>query len=210
MLHLALETAHQKEGDPRVTRPALPGALRYSASRAAAELGALPLRQSSPTAPGSPPLLGALRGGGKAHRTKPDAIGGRSPVGSRSALCVVEQRKTQRKKGRGLSEDRRSEFRSPPLRLSSAEYPAQPGDAVGALSSWVLLLGKTRRSTSPAGETQRLNSLPRRTKPARQEQNKASQLKGRLFPNRLQPFVNNQLRRPKHTGAFIGARCRDL
>ena len=125
----------------------MPAALRYSYGRAAAELGATPLRQSSPTAPGRTPLLGAPRGGGKAHRTEPDSIGGRSTVGSQSALCVVEQRKTLRGKGRGLSEDRRSEFRSPPLRLSSAEHPAQPGDAVGARFLWLLSFCKKKEST---------------------------------------------------------------
>ena len=63
-----------------------------------------------------------------------------------------------------------------PLRLSSAEHPAKPGDAAGAPSSWVLLLDKTRRSTSPAGETRHLNPLPPRSKPkpARQVRNPAS------------------------------------
>ena len=60
----------QKEGDPRVTRPASPAPLRYSQGRAAAQLGAAPLKQCSPTSPGLAPLLGAPRGGGKAHRTE--------------------------------------------------------------------------------------------------------------------------------------------
>ena len=46
-----------------------------------------------------------------------------------------------------------------PLCLSSAETPAQPGDAVGATSFWLLFLGKTRKST-----------------PARQARNTAPQL----------------------------------
>ena len=65
-------------------------------------------------------------GGGKAHRTEPDANGGRSPVGFHLALCVVEQRKTQREKGRGLSEGRSPEFRSPPV---AAEQRRDPGVA---------------------------------------------------------------------------------
>ena len=55
----------------------------------------------------------------------------------------------------------------PPLQPSSAEHPAQPGDAAGATSSWVLLLGKTRRSTSPSG---RNTAFPQQTnikKPSR-------------------------------------------
>jgi len=50
---------------------------------------------------------------------------------------------------RALSEPRRGELRSRPGRPSSAEHPAQPGDAAGAPSSWLLLLGKTRRSSPP-------------------------------------------------------------
>jgi hypothetical protein len=74
------------------------------------------------------------------------------------ALCVVEQRRAQREKGRGLSEGQRPEFRSPPLRPSSAENPAQPGDAAGTPFLWVLSFGKTKESTSPvSGETQHLN-----------------------------------------------------
>jgi len=50
---------------------------------------------------------------------------------------------------------------APPLRTSSAEHPAQPVDAAGAPSSWALLLGKTRRSASPAGETRHVSNLRR-------------------------------------------------
>ena len=92
----------------------------------------------------------------------------KNPLGFPVALCVVEQRRAQREKGRGLFEGRSPEFRSPPLRTSSAEHPATPGDVAGAPSSWVLLLGKTRRSTSPAGETQRFSDhLRQRSQTAR-------------------------------------------
>jgi hypothetical protein len=44
------------------------------------------------------------------------------------------------------------------LRPSSAENPAQPGDAAGTPFLWVLSFGKTKESTSPvSGETQHLN-----------------------------------------------------
>jgi ubiquinone biosynthesis protein len=39
----------------------------------------------------------------------------------------------------------------PSASSSNAENPAQPRDAVGAPSAWILVLGKTRRSTSPSG-----------------------------------------------------------
>ena len=48
-----------------------------------------------------------------------------------------------------------------PLRLSSAEHPAQPGDAAGATSFWLLFLGKTRKST-PARQA-RNPASPKRT-----------------------------------------------
>ena len=78
---------------------------------------------------------------GDQHRAGFDAHRAWYPFGFPLALCVVEQRKTQREKGRGLSEDRRSEFRSPPLRLSSAETPAKAGRRCGrafflGTSSW--------------------------------------------------------------------------
>ncbi len=70
LLHLALET-----GPPKRRRPP-----RYAAGFAGCpallgwpggkhKLGATPLKQCSPTAPGRPPLLGAARGG-EVHRTE--------------------------------------------------------------------------------------------------------------------------------------------
>ena len=63
---------------------------------------------------------------GDQHRAEFDAQEASYPFGSPPALCVVEQRKTQRGKGRGLSEGRRSEFRSPPV---AAEQRRDPGVA---------------------------------------------------------------------------------
>jgi len=51
----------QRKGDPRVGAGCA-GPLRYSASRAAAELGPAGLKQSSPKAPGQPALLSASQG----------------------------------------------------------------------------------------------------------------------------------------------------
>ena len=121
------------------------------AQGAAAQLGPAALKQCSPTSPGLPALLGAPQGELRLGSTAK----GRSC--DRFCSCPLRRRAAQgvTGKGRALSEPRRGELRSPPLRPSSAEHPAQPGDAAGALSSWVLLLGKTRRSTSPVnGETQ--------------------------------------------------------
>ena len=154
----------QEKVTKKKATPALRGRLRRlpCATREAGRL------RNSGLCPSDSPrrlLPAALRcsalheGGGKAHRTEPDAPYGRYSIGSQLALCVVEQHKTRRGKGRGLFEDRRSVFRSPPLRLSSAETPAQPGDAVGATSFWLLFLGKTRKST-PAGKAEQSRSSP--------------------------------------------------
>ena len=59
-----------------MARSAAPTPLRYSKGRAAAELGlaAPSLRQSSPTAPGPSPLLGASHGDPKTDRNSPAAV----------------------------------------------------------------------------------------------------------------------------------------
>ena len=140
------------------------GAEHPKGTSCGAELGALPLKQSSPTTPGRTPLLGAAQGGRENERNLM-----RHTVDTRMvfnlALCVVEQRKAQRAEGRGLSEGRRPEFRSPPLRLSSAETPAQPGDASGARFLWLLSFCKQKEST-----------------PARQARNPASLKPATYFP----------------------------
>ena len=61
---------------------------------------------------------------GDQHRAGFDAHRAWYPFGFPLALCVVEQRKTQREKGRGLSEGRSPEFRSPPV---AAEQRRAPG-----------------------------------------------------------------------------------
>ena len=119
----------QEKVTKKKATPALRGRLRRlpCATRQAGRLrnsGLCP-SDSPRRLPPAPLRCSALHEGeGKAHRTEFDAPYGRYSIGSQFALCVVEQRKTRRGKGRGLSEDRRSEFRSPPLRLSSAETPA--------------------------------------------------------------------------------------
>ena len=136
------------------------------------KLGALPLKQCSPTAPGRPPLLGAARGGRKSTPNGIDTDGGGYRCGFHLALCVVEQRKAQREKGRGLSEGRRPEFRSPPLRLSSAEHPARAGRRGGrafflGTSSWQDKKKCLACRRSPAYQCRRVvRKLTRRCAPA--------------------------------------------
>jgi len=93
------------------------------------------LRQSSPTSLGRTPLLGAARGGWHTERN-------------------LERNVIQ------LAAAIRSVFNLPFASSSSAEDPAQPGDAAGAPSSWLLLLGKTRRST-PARQARNRAPQPR-------------------------------------------------
>ena len=78
--------------------------------------------------------------GGK-HRAEFDAHRACCPFGFPLALCVVEQRRAQREKGRGLSEDRRSEFRSPPVAAEQRRAPGAAGRRGGrafflGTSSW--------------------------------------------------------------------------
>jgi hypothetical protein len=118
----------QLKGDPRVGA-GYAGPLRYSAGRAAAELGAAPLKQSSPKAPGLPALLSASQGDPKDVRAQAAArelecygqaekrpkfeisrLGHgwfTGPLGRRRVTQALAE------KGRGLSEARRAEFRSP-------------------------------------------------------------------------------------------------
>ena len=91
-------------------------------------------------------------GGGKTHRTEPEAICGRSPLGFRSALCVVEQRKTQREKGRGLSEGRSPEFRSPPVAAEQRRDPGVAGRRCGrAFSLATFFLQEKRKYARASG-----------------------------------------------------------
>ena len=55
------EKVTKKKATP-APRSATPTALRYSSSRAAAQLGPAALKQCSPTSPGLPALLGASQG----------------------------------------------------------------------------------------------------------------------------------------------------
>jgi hypothetical protein len=68
----------QEESSQRRRRPwvgaGFAGSLCYSESRAAAELGAAPLRQSSPKAPGIPALLGTSQGARKNIRGRREVL----------------------------------------------------------------------------------------------------------------------------------------
>ena len=151
-MHFELETALPKRRRPPATRSAAPTSLRYSPSRAAAQLAPC----GAQTVLADFPRLACVARRSTRGRSKPSGhyrslAQWRLRIGSGPALCVVEQRRAQREKGRGLFEPRRGEFRSPPLRPSSAEHPAQPGDAAGANFLWLLSFGKTKESSPPSG-----------------------------------------------------------
>ena len=153
------EKVAKKKARPQ-RRPATPGALRYSAATGG-------LRNSGLRPSDSPrPFSRCVLRCSTTQRADRKPTGNRPPMASGSVWCAfpspscsAEQRRGAVGSRRGLSEGRSPEFRSPPLRLSSAEHPAKPGDAVGATSFWLLFLGKTRKST-----------------PARQARNTAPQL----------------------------------
>ncbi len=126
----------RKEGAPRVARPASPAALRYSGGRAAsANLGLCP-SNSARRLPPAALRCSALHEGEESTPNGSYRHTVASLIGSRFTLCVVEQRKTQRDKGRGLSEGHRPEFRSPPV---AAEQRRAPGESRATLWARFLL-----------------------------------------------------------------------
>ena len=129
------EKVTKKKATP-APRSAAPTSQRYSSSRApqgyfftmlrivqgaAAQLGPVALKQCSPTSPGLPALLGAPQGNGVGvlpPRTE-------TAIGSAHALCVVEQRRAQRKKG----EDCLSPVGASSAAPVATEQRREPGEA---------------------------------------------------------------------------------
>jgi hypothetical protein len=153
----------QRKSDPRVGA-GFAGPLRYSAGRAAAELGASPLKQSSPKAPGQPALLSASQGDPKSvsgpnavrrtecyGRPKKRAKNEKPPVESGWFTGPLERRRvtqTLAEKGRGLSEAQRAEFRSPRQRRvtqGTGVAGADPGSPFLCLLSF----GEAKESKTP-------------------------------------------------------------
>ena len=157
----------QKKGAKEKATPALRGR-RCRLPCATREAGRLRnsgfvLRQSSPTSPGRTPLLGAARGGWHTERNlERNVIQLAAAIRSVFNLPFASSSSAGRngKKGEDCLRTEGPSSAALPLRLSSAEDPAQPGDAAGAPSSWLLLLGKTRRST-PARQARNRAPQPR-------------------------------------------------
>ncbi len=154
---------------PQVTRSALPTALRYSKRRAAAELAATRLKQSSPKAPGQPALLSASQGDGEASQgngsaqeeTKRCFFGGRPLENGQNHFerfggaafpgPHVERRATElmADKGRGLSEGRSPEFRSPrQQRVAQGSRRSRPR-SLGSPFLCLLSFGEAKESETP-------------------------------------------------------------
>ena len=147
----------QRKGDPQVGA-GYAGPLRYSAGRAAAELGAAPLRQSSPKAPGPPALLSASQGDPKGVRAQNSVrekeCYGRPekmpkfeipPFGHGWFTGPLERRRATQvlaDKGRGLSEARRAEFRSPRQHRVAQGTGRSPAPTQGRLFFAYFLLAK--------------------------------------------------------------------
>ena len=161
----------KKVGKEKATlgrRPAAPGSLRYSAVRAAAELAlATPeLGQSSPTAPGQPALLSVFQGIRQTHDSFAHlllyCVRCAGPLGRCRATQVMAER------GRGLSEGRRPEFRSPRQRRVAQGSPRRGPPTQGRLLFGDFFLAKqekvTRRSTAETS-TKSIRPKTRQPKP---------------------------------------------
>ena len=162
MLYSALTACNfflrrQEKVTKKKAPPALRGRLRRlpCATRTAGRLRNSGLRPSDSPRRLPPAALrcSALHEGeGKAHRTEsiPLAVDARSVFNL--PFCVVEQRKTQREKGRGLSEGQSPEFRSPPVAAEQRRDPGVAGRRCGrAFSLATFFLQEKRKYARASG-----------------------------------------------------------
>ena len=179
-VQLSPKESSQRKGDPRVGA-GYAGPLRYSAGRAAAELGAAPLRQSSPKAPGQPALLSASQGDPKGVRAQNSVrekeCYGRpekmpkieilrlSPDGLPGPLGGAEQRRRAGGFRRGLSEGRSPEFRSRPA-CRVAQGTGVAGADPGSPFLCLLSFGEAKESKTrlKRGKQGFRKATPRHTK----------------------------------------------
>ena len=139
------EEVPKKKARP-LRRPAAPGALRCSVTTAAAQLAPAGLRQCSPNSPGLFALLGAPQG----EPARQQCCRWRLILAAFRS-CPLRRRAAQGATGRKGEDCLRGAAPSSaalPLRLSSAEHPAQPGDAAGATFLCLLSFGKTKESNA--------------------------------------------------------------
>jgi hypothetical protein len=174
----------QRKGDPWVGA-GYAGPLRYSALAGAAELGAAPLRQSSPffrqrlrcsaplKGPGKPsglgrhffdfgPFFGSTVGA--AFVSKVVATGSVDGVSIRDAFRVplrgAEQRRRAGGSRRGLFEGRSPEFRSRPACRVAQGTGRSPAPTWGSPSFCLLFLGEARKSETPSRRKARVDQTP--------------------------------------------------
>jgi hypothetical protein len=148
------EKVAKKKSRP-LRRPATPGPLRCSAPTGAAELGATPLRQSSPFSRCDLCCSTTQRASGKPNGVSAAGGGLRSVFLSPS--CSAEQRSGAGGCRRALSEGQRPELRSrPAARVAQGSRQRRPRNA-GSPFLWLLSFGEAKESM-PAG--QRRNPAP--------------------------------------------------
>gem|GEM_PF-2377009 len=150
----------QRKGDPRVGA-GYAGPLRYSPLAGAAELGAAPLRQSSPffrqRLRCSAPLRGTRKASGRKGLSEWNATVGPKKCpnlkfpslasdGLPGPLGGAEQRRKAGGSRRGLSEGRRPEFRSRPA-CRVAQGTRAAGADPGSPFLWLLSFGEAKEST---------------------------------------------------------------
>jgi len=139
----------KEEGDPRVGAP-FGGPLRYSASRAAAELGPTGLKQSSPKAPGQPALLSASQGDPKSVAVQPTNAG--ITGGLPGPLGGAEQRRNAGGFWLALSEPQASLASHPAFRVAQGTRQRR-APTQGWPFLWLLSFGHTKEST-PASKAE--------------------------------------------------------
>ena len=146
-----------KRRRPHVPRPASPAALRYSASRAAAELG---LRPQTVLAlfPVAPCAARRRKGQIEKHRNftanaVSDALGFPPPS------CSAEQRRGAGGSRRGLSEGRSPEFRSRPAsRVAQGSRHSRPRNA--GVAFFLVTFSWRRKKKSHAVRAENSASAP--------------------------------------------------
>ena len=148
---VAKKKVSKEEGDPG-RRPATRGPLRYSVWAGAAELGAMPLRQSSPFFRPTLRCSASHKGPEKRHGATSSLLLRTLCRGSSSGAGWFSPSRRQRRatealadKGRGLSEGE-ARVPQPPPTTSSAGNPAQQGADAGSPSFCLLFLGEARKS----------------------------------------------------------------
>jgi hypothetical protein len=167
----------KEEGDPRVGAP-FGGPLRYSASRAAAELGPVDLKQSSPKAPGQPALLSAFQGDPKSVQEQATThvfdYCGHPPQKPRNAsirfspdafpgpLRGAEQRRSAGGSRRALFEGRSPELRSRPAFRVAQGTRRRRAPTQGWPFLWLLSFGHTKESTPASRAETQANSSHKR------------------------------------------------